>query len=888
MAGLDDLTLTEVNQLIAAKKTAKATGPVNFEEDSFLEVSKRAVTDLPSTLYNAPKALGQLGLDFATMQMFGPGLLAEKVTGIDNPFIPEFASEAAPRAIKGGSILGGAALGTAGGLLVGGPAGGFVGGGLGAETGDVLSDLILGEELPSAAGLGKQTTYDFIQDLLTLGLGKSLKQGTRTGLMLADDIAKGSKLATKKGRDVLTARTLSSEMEAAGITLEMIEDLSTDPALEFQSLAERFDSEGLARSEGALDRGFKESAGVDAATRRQLRSESNVGKLEGVIEDTNVTAESTGAKIFDELEAAKEARFKEVSKLYEALDGTQIVDGGEKLVTKIEKAFDKHISTKDPGKLDPTIEKMMFDIVDSNGVLDLHTLDIYKRALSDVAFSQSATSTNKLMAKAILDGLKDAEKTSGGTLGKASAVRAKVGIEFEQGAPGQILKRKKYKERAMLNSQIPNKILANSDNAGKFGAIATIEAKQALVDFIASDLQKSIDTPKQGGRAGYWRKKDAALKKALTPEQYEQIDNVISDIESQARRRDLETAPSRGGSPTAQFEGDIKALRRKFGGDVAGFITDHPGLATVGGIMIGYASGFMATAGHMGSLIGSSFGGLIGAKILAAVKGLEGDVSRKLYRALTNKKEAIRLMKLADGGSTKAKALLDKLDEVSRKVIDEAGLSAETIASRPVAELGREGKKQSRQEDLDSLTLEDINKLIEAKQNEVSNTNPTDNISSGSSGGGTVGAKKKSERPIVVREISLPDTVTEELLDAVREVESAGGKYLRSDKGAKGPYQLMDATGKRIFGYLGLSGEYDPFDEIQSRQIAKYHIEDGLRRFGRMDLALADYNAGHKQVKAAVDRDDDGSFESISGFLPLETALYVPKISKALGIKRKT
>ena len=124
--------------------------------------------------------------------------------------------------------------------------------------------------------------------------------------------------------------------------------------------------------------------------------------------------------------------------------------------------------------------------------------------------------------------------------------------------------------------------------------------------------------------------------------------------------------------------------------------------------------------------------------------------------------------------------------------------------------------------------------------------------------------------------------VTDGLLDAVRQVESGGGKYLESPAGAEGPYQLMPATGRRIHKKLGIKEPYDPYDEEQSRRIARYHLEDGLKRFGSLELALADYNAGHTNVTKAVKRAGSNAFDRLAKHLPSETASYVPKVYREL------
>lgn len=94
-----------------------------------------------------------------------------------------------------------------------------------------------------------------------------------------------------------------------------------------------------------------------------------------------------------------------------------------------------------------------------------------------------------------------------------------------------------------------------------------------------------------------------------------------------------------------------------------------------------------------------------------------------------------------------------------------------------------------------------------------------------------------------------------EVLDAVRQVESSGGKHLEShDKDgniiAKGPYQLTDKTGKAYHGKLDIKESYNPYDEGQARKIALAILEDNLQTFdGDLGKALTAYNSGPKNVK---------------------------------------
>ena len=100
----------------------------------------------------------------------------------------------------------------------------------------------------------------------------------------------------------------------------------------------------------------------------------------------------------------------------------------------------------------------------------------------------------------------------------------------------------------------------------------------------------------------------------------------------------------------------------------------------------------------------------------------------------------------------------------------------------------------------------------------------------------------------------------ETLLDRVRAVESSNGKNLLSPKGAKGPYQLMDATGLELMQKAGLDPRtYDPFNEQQSRMLAKIYLSELTQRYnGDQRLALAAYNTGMGNLDKAIGRTRGG------------------------------
>lgn len=101
------------------------------------------------------------------------------------------------------------------------------------------------------------------------------------------------------------------------------------------------------------------------------------------------------------------------------------------------------------------------------------------------------------------------------------------------------------------------------------------------------------------------------------------------------------------------------------------------------------------------------------------------------------------------------------------------------------------------------------------------------------------------------RVMPLPTKITPELLDAVKQVESGGKNSAVSGAGAKGPYQLMDKTGKTMHDRLGIKEAYDPFNEKQARKIAEALLAENLNEFGGdMHKALTAYNSGWARVKS--------------------------------------
>lgn len=124
-------------------------------------------------------------------------------------------------------------------------------------------------------------------------------------------------------------------------------------------------------------------------------------------------------------------------------------------------------------------------------------------------------------------------------------------------------------------------------------------------------------------------------------------------------------------------------------------------------------------------------------------------------------------------------------------------------------------------------------------------------------------------------------TITDAHLDALRKVESADGKFLKSPAGAEGPYQIMPFMQKAY-------GLKNPYDEKTSREVAKRILEDELEALGTLELAFAAYNAGRPTVTKALKKAGTVKWSILGKYLPEETRNYVPKISKYLGLSEAT
>lgn len=131
----------------------------------------------------------------------------------------------------------------------------------------------------------------------------------------------------------------------------------------------------------------------------------------------------------------------------------------------------------------------------------------------------------------------------------------------------------------------------------------------------------------------------------------------------------------------------------------------------------------------------------------------------------------------------------------------------------------------------------------------------------------------------------LPQGITAaQIMPALIGQESGGNPNAVSPKGAIGIAQIMPATRAEILQKTGIDAYASP---EANRKAGEWYLGQMFNQFGDPQLGLAAYNAGPGAVQEALQRDKaaggDGSFASVSRFLPAETRAYVPGVIARMG-----
>lgn len=131
---------------------------------------------------------------------------------------------------------------------------------------------------------------------------------------------------------------------------------------------------------------------------------------------------------------------------------------------------------------------------------------------------------------------------------------------------------------------------------------------------------------------------------------------------------------------------------------------------------------------------------------------------------------------------------------------------------------------------------------------------------------GSIGPVALSASPYkdAITSAAAANGIQPELVHAVMQAESAGNPRAVSNKGAAGLMQLMPATAAE----LGVTNRFDPRQSIAG---GAAYLARLLGQFGRLDLAIAAYNAG------------PGAVQKYGGIPPYsETQAYVRHVMRAL------
>jgi membrane-bound lytic murein transglycosylase D len=150
------------------------------------------------------------------------------------------------------------------------------------------------------------------------------------------------------------------------------------------------------------------------------------------------------------------------------------------------------------------------------------------------------------------------------------------------------------------------------------------------------------------------------------------------------------------------------------------------------------------------------------------------------------------------------------------------------------------------------------------------------------------------DRPVPERAASLMPTLRAAFeaegvpasLAWLAEAESSMNPNARSPAGARGLFQLMPDTAKRLGLATFLPDERT--DPQKSARAAARHLRELRDKFGSWPLALAAYNAGEGRVSRTLASARTKDYAAIANSLPAETRMYVPKVCALVAVRGGT
>jgi len=373
------------------------------------------------------------------------------------------------------------------------------------------------------------------------------------------------------------------------------------------------------------------------------------------------------------------------------------------------------------------------------------------------------------------------------------------------------------------------------------------EAKRAFVDLIPRDRNGLITA---NAMKKFLASNEGAIDELLGKEHAKNLGRVLEDLRSEASVAQKGFAASKGGSVTAQRQ------------SVADIIKTSVGEA--------------ATPGARGP-----FSSAINALMSAAETNNTAAIEDLLFKAALDPFMAKQLAETATDQNVMN--LIDRLVKTVKDGATEGTVRGAAIElgskdkgtapqSAPIVPLSGSAQNQRSvvqppQRTGSQLQQQPQGLLPQVRSERGSIQSPSQDLASKPDEIQAVFDKIKED----VLKLPKNDNEMGLLLDAVRQVESGGGKYLDSPAGAQGPYQFMPATAKAY-------GLEDPYDEVTARDAAMRLINDEVAALGSLELGLAAYNAGRPMVQRAIKKAETKDWAEVSKHLPKETREYVPKI----------